>query len=94
MEKISISVNYWVVYLSIALMSPRIILFTMFVSYVLLDNTLTADKVFVVMAVINTVTFSMTNFVPDCIAYFYQLSVSARRIQVGGVNTLSMIQSH
>lgn len=68
--------------ISISVVSGRIILFAIFITYVVQGNTLNADKVFVVMSVINTVRLTMTWMFPNSIALLSELSVSCQRVQV------------
>ncbi|KAJ6216249.1 hypothetical protein RDWZM_007406 [Blomia tropicalis] len=67
--------------ISISVVSGRIILFAIFITYVVQGNTLNADKVFVVMSVINTVRLTMTWMFPNSIALLSELSVSCQRVQ-------------
>ena len=68
--------------ISISVVAGRIILFAIFITYVVQGNTLNADKVFVVMSVINTVRHTMTWLFPNSIALFSELIVSCKRVQV------------
>lgn len=68
--------------ISISVVSGRVIMFAMFITYVFLGNTLNADKAFVTMFVINTVRFTMTWLFPNSIALLSEVYVSCKRIQV------------
>ncbi|XP_027205501.2 ATP-binding cassette subfamily C member 4-like [Dermatophagoides pteronyssinus] len=67
--------------ISISLVAGRIVLFAMFITYVLEGHFLNADKVFVVMTVVNTLRHTMTWLFPNSIALLSELSVSCNRIQ-------------
>lgn len=67
--------------ISISLVAGRIILFSMFITYVLQGHFLNADKVFVVMTIVNTLRHTMTWLFPNSIALLSELSVSCKRVQ-------------
>jgi len=62
--------------------SSRLILFACFVTYVLLGNTLTAEAVFVSMALLNTLRTNMTLMFPNAVTNWAELTVTCQRIQV------------
>lgn len=68
--------------ISIAVVSGRIIIFAILITYVFQGHVLNADKVFVVMSVVNTVRHTMTWLFPNSYALLSELTVSCRRIQV------------
>lgn len=68
--------------ISISLVSGRLLIFAIFMVYVIQGNTLNADKVFVVMSIINTLRHTMTWLFPNSIALLSELIVSGQRIQV------------
>lgn len=67
--------------ISISIISGRIVLFAILLTYIFQGNILNADVVFVVMTYIYQVRFSMTWLFPNVVALFSELTVSCRRIQ-------------
>lgn len=68
--------------ISISTVGTNIILFAMLITYIFQGNSLNADKVFVVMTVMNTLRRPMTWLLPNSLALLSELYVSCKRIQV------------
>lgn len=81
MQKLCHLIYFQVLYSTVSLCAEKLVLFSIFVSYVLSGNPLNADKVFVLMSVLNLLNFDLTYFLPNGIANLYQLAVSCGRVQ-------------
>ena len=68
--------------ISISIISAKVIVFTIFIAYVLTGEHLSAEKVFVTMAIFNTIRLTMTSFFPYMIGYAAEIYVSCKRVQV------------
>ncbi|CAG2178982.1 unnamed protein product, partial [Oppiella nova] len=68
--------------ISISIISDKVIVFTIFIVYVLIGEHLSAEKVFVTMAIFNTIRLTMTFFFPNMIGYAAEIYVSCKRVQV------------
>ena len=82
MNKLRTSVYIYVFNLVISMISSRVILFSMFITYVLSGGALNAYKVYLVVSVIGAISFDLTWFFPDFVSCFYQVLVSCKRMQV------------
>ena len=82
MKKLRISVYISVLNMVISMLSSRVILFSMFVTYVLSGGTLNAYKVYLAVSVIGAISFDLTWFFPDFVSCLYQVLVSCKRMQV------------
>ncbi|CAG2180046.1 unnamed protein product, partial [Oppiella nova] len=67
--------------ISISIISAKVIIFTIFIVYVLIGEHLSAEKVFVTMAIFNTIRLTMTSFFPYMIGYAAEIYVSCKRVQ-------------
>ncbi len=68
--------------LSMFFVASRIILFCCFVLYVLVIQPLTAEAVFVSMALFNTLRLILTFMFPSAISQASELKITCRRIEV------------
>ncbi|XP_063867034.1 ATP-binding cassette sub-family C member 4-like isoform X1 [Scylla paramamosain] len=74
--------NYYrAVNMSLFLTSSKVIIFVCLLTYVLTDNVLTAEKVFVTSSLINNVRLVMTLFFPFAIAMGSETLISCKRLQ-------------
>lgn len=73
-------------YLSLYISSSRLVTYGIFLAYILTDHTLTADKVFFILPIFNTVRQVMISYFPTAAAALGELFVSMNRIEVGYLN--------
>ncbi|XP_054158176.1 ATP-binding cassette sub-family C member 4-like [Oppia nitens] len=66
---------------SISTISPRVIIFVVLITHLVLGGKLTAETVFVTMSIFNELRFTMTFAFPQSIALTAELYVSCKRIQ-------------
>lgn len=68
--------------MSMFFVTSRIILFVCFILFIILGNTLTAEAVFVSMAVFNTLRIVFTLMFPQAITNASELKITCKRIEV------------
>ena len=79
--------NHWkALNLSMYLLSSQIILFVCFMLFIFLGNVLTAEVVFVSMALFNRIRMTLTVLFPQTIGALYEFKDSQKRIQVSVSN--------
>ncbi|XP_054158234.1 ATP-binding cassette sub-family C member 4-like, partial [Oppia nitens] len=66
---------------AISMISPRVIIFVVLITHLVLGGKLTAETVFVTMSVFNGLQFTMTTAFPQSVALAAELYVSCKRIQ-------------
>lgn len=70
-------------YLSTFSSASKLVPFITFLTFVLTDNQITADKVFFTVAAYNTIIQSMMYFVPTAVSGLGEMWIALRRIEVG-----------
>lgn len=73
----------------ISLITPKAIIFAIFIAHVLMDGSLSAEAVFVTMSIFNNLRFNMSFAFTQSIALAAELYVSCRRIQVLYIHQIS-----